>query len=342
VKIVVDGYGGDNAPYEIVKGCVMAINEIKDLNIIITGKQDELNECLNKLNYNGDRIEIVNANTVISCEKENPAKLIRSMPDSSIVVALDILNKRENVDALISAGSTGAVLSGGILKVGRIKGISRPGLAPSLPTKITNKSVLLIDCGANADCKPINLCHFAIMGSVYYSAMYDVENPRVALLNVGVEDAKGNMLTKSAFQMLKKMPINFVGNIEARDCLSGDYDVLVADGFSGNLTLKTIEGTIFFMLEHLKKTIKSSFFAKLGYLFMRKSFKKLKNTLDYRQYGGSQFLGCRKPIFKAHGNSDALSMLITIKQAVRVANKNTNNKIEKIINSLNIDASDLE
>ncbi|MDD2445475.1 MAG: phosphate acyltransferase PlsX [Clostridia bacterium] len=342
MKIVVDGYGGDKAPYEIVKGCVMAINEIDDLNIVITGKQKELNECLNKLNYSGDRIEIVNANTVISCDEENPAKLIRSMPDSSIVVALDILNKRNDIDALISAGSTGAILSGGILKVGRIKGVSRPGLAPSLPTKISNKSVLLIDCGANADCKPINLCHFAIMGSVYYSSMYDVEKPRVALLNVGVEEAKGNILTKDTFQMLKKMPINFVGNVEARDCLSGDYDVLVTDGFSGNLILKSIEGTISFILDNLKETIKSSFFSKLGYLFMRKSFNKLKNSLDYKQYGGSQFLGCKKPIFKAHGNSDAISILITIKQAVRVANKNTNDKIEKIISSLNIEASDLE
>lgn len=337
MKIIVDGYGGDNAPFEIVKGCLQALNEIDDLNIVLTGKEKELKDCLKRLNYNGDKIEIINANSVISCDDENPAMLIKSTPDSSIVVALEHLKQRKDIDAMISAGSTGAVLAGGILKIGRIKGVSRPGLAPTLPTKIKNKSVLLIDCGANADCKPINLCHFAMMGSVYYSAMHNVEKPKVALLNVGVENAKGNMLTKETFKLLKKCPINFVGNIEARECLSGEYDVLVADGFSGNLTLKAIEGTVSFVLDNLKKAIKSSFSSKIGYLFMKKSFNKLKSTLDYKQYGGSQFLGCKKPIFKAHGNSDAESILIVIRQAVKVAKNNVNDKIEELVNSVHIE-----
>ena len=337
MKIIIDGYGGDNAPLEIVKGSVQAVNEIEDLTIIITGKQQELENCLKKLNYTGNKIEILNAETVISCDDENPAKLIKAMPDSSIVVALDALKQRNDIDAMISAGSTGAVLAGGILKLGRLKGVSRPGLAPLLPTKIDNKGVLLIDCGANADCKPINLCHFAMMGSVYYSSLYNVEKPKVALLNVGVEDAKGNMLIKETFKLLKTLPINFVGNIEARDCMSGDYDVLVADGFSGNLTLKSIEGTLLFVMDHLKNAIKSSTSSKIGYLFMKKSFNKLKEKMNYKQYGGSQFLGCKKPIFKAHGNSDAESILIVIKQAIKVAKNNVNDKIEEIVGSVQIE-----
>lgn len=337
MKIIVDGYGGDKAPFEIVKGCVKALNEMEDLNIIITGKQQELESCLKKLNYIGDKIEIINANSVISCNDENPAMLIKSMPDSSIVVALENLKQRKDIDAMISAGSTGAILSGGILKIGRIRGVSRPGLAPFLPTNIKNKSTLLIDCGANADCKPINLCHFAIMGSVYYSTIYNVEKPRVALLNVGNESAKGNILAKESFKLLKKLPINFVGNVEARECLNGNYDVLVTDGFSGNLTLKSIEGTMIFVLDNLKKAIKSSLLSKVGYLFMRNSFKELKEILDYKQYGGSQFLGCKKPIFKAHGNSDAESILIVIRQAVKVAKNNINDKIEEIVNSVQIE-----
>ncbi|MDD3862617.1 MAG: phosphate--acyl-ACP acyltransferase, partial [Clostridia bacterium] len=233
MKIIIDGYGGDNAPQEIIKGCVLAVNEIADLNLVITGKKNEIEKILKNLGYTGDKIEIINAESVISGDDENPAKLIKAMPDSSIVVAFETLKQRDDIDALISAGSTGAVLAGAILKIGRIKGVSRPGLAPTLPTKIEDKGVLLIDCGANADCKPINLCHFAAMGSVYYEMIYGIKNPRVALLNVGTEDAKGNIMIKESFKLMKKMPINFVGNLEARDALSGDYEVIVADGFSG-------------------------------------------------------------------------------------------------------------
>ena len=214
MKIVVDGFGGDFSPNEIVKGCVMAVNEIKDLEIIITGKEEIIKNLLAEFKYKGNKISIAKAETVITCDDENPAKLIRSMPDSSIVVALDILKQNEDVVAMISAGSTGAVLSGGFLKLGRIKGISRPALAPTLPTKIPGKGVVLLDCGANADCKPINLAHFAIMGSIYSQTVYGVENPKVALLSVGVEDAKGSMLSKSAFKLLKNLPINLYDEIQ--------------------------------------------------------------------------------------------------------------------------------
>ncbi len=336
MKIVVDGFGGDFSPNEIVKGCVMAVNEIKDLEIIITGKEEIIKNLLAEFKYKGNKISIAKAETVITCDDENPARLIRSMPDSSIVVALDILKQNEDVVAMISAGSTGAVLSGGFLKLGRIKGISRPALAPTLPTKIPGKGVVLLDCGANADCKPINLAHFAIMGSIYSQTVYGVENPKVALLSVGVEDAKGSMLSKSAFKLLKNLPINFVGNIEARDMLTGDYDVIVADGFSGNIALKSVEGTASFVMSKLKKSITSSIKSKVGYLFMKKSLKNLKNDLDYKQYGGSQFLGCKKPILKAHGNSDAKSIVVVIKQALKVAQNNYNKKIEEMLEKINL------
>ena len=339
MKIVVDGYGGDYAPVEIVKGCVLAVERIEDLKIVVTGKEQEIKDILKDANYQGDKIEIVNADDVISCEDANPALQIRRKPNSSLVKALEILKNDDEAVGLVSAGSTGAVLSGGLLKVGRIPGVSRPGLAPTLPTK-TGKGVLLLDCGANADCKVINLCHFAIMGSIYWQEIHKVEKPRVALLSNGTEDAKGKELTKEAFKVLKTLPINFVGNMEARELLSGDYDVVIADGFAGNVALKTLEGTAAFMLGEIKDGIKSSFTSKLGALFMSKTFKRLKKTFDYKKHGGSLFLGCKKNIFKAHGNSKAEEFMITIKQAVDTAQNEVNSKIEKALSTIKIDVSE--
>lgn len=338
MKIVVDGYGGDNAPKEIIKACVMAVNEIPDLTIKITGKRFEIEKCLGEFNYTGSKIEMYDAPDVISCEDENPAMQIKQKPSSSLVVALDILKNDDDVKALISAGSTGAVLSGGFLKIGRTRGVSRPALAPILPTK-TGRGVILLDCGANADCKTINLCHFAIMGSIYYSKFFGVEKPRVALLSNGVEDAKGKVLTKQVFSILKTLPINFVGNMEARDLLSGNYDVVVADGFSGNVALKATEGSAMFVMSNLKETIKQSFWAKIGALFMRNSLKKMMKKMDYKQYGGSLFLGCKKNILKAHGDSKATSFLACIKQAVNVANFEINKNIEQVLQDIQIPES---
>ena len=336
MKIVVDGFGGDNAPQEIVKACVLAVKEFSDLQIIITGKTNEIQKCLLENEYQGNQIEIVEAPDMISCEDENPAMQIRQKPNSSLVVATNILKDNEDVCALVSAGSTGAVLSAGFLKIGRIRGVSRPALAPTLPTKDIKKGVVLLDCGANADCKPVNLCHFALMGSIYYSKMFGVEKPRVALLSNGTEDAKGKELTKQAFELIKTLPINFVGNMEARDLLSGKYDVVVSDGFAGNVALKATEGAAMFVLNSLKENIQNSFTAKLGALFMRKTFRSLKTRLDYSQHGGSLFLGCKKNIFKAHGDSKAKAFLACIKQAVNVAKHDINNEIETALCALDI------
>lgn len=337
MKIVVDGYGGDNAPIAIVKACIRAVNEFKDLEIVLTGKENELKNCLINNNYTGNQIEVINADDVITCDDENPAMQIKRKPNSSLVIALDILKKFDEVVALVSAGSTGAVLSGGFLKIGRIKGVSRPALAPTLPSKDAKRGVVLLDCGANADCKAINLCHFALMGSIYYTQMFGVENPKVALLSIGTEDAKGKELTKEAFAMLKKLPINFVGNMEARELISGKYDVVVSDGFAGNVALKATEGAALFVLNTIKESIMKSTKAKIGSLFMKDVFKTLKTKLDYHQHGGSLFLGCKKNILKAHGDSDENSFFNCIKQAVQVSQRDINSQIEAELEKLNLE-----
>lgn len=315
IKIVVDGYGGDNAPLSVVCGCIDAINKFSDLKIVLVGKEEELKKLLTENGYNGDRIEIVNATEVITND-DVPTHAIRQKKDSSLVVAIDYINnatEEDNIGGFVSAGSTGAVLTGALLKLGRLEGIKRPALAPPLPNKKGGKT-LLIDCGANMDSKPEFLCQFALMGTIYMQKMFGVENPRVALLNVGVEDKKGNELTHAAFPMLKEMKnINFVGNMEARDLLSGDYDVVVTDGFAGNVALKTLEGTGLYILSTLKKEIKQGGLrAKIGYLFMKKALKNLKEPLDFNKIGGSAFLGCKKVVIKSHGSSDRVAILGSI------------------------------
>ncbi len=328
-KVVLDAFGGDNAPLEIVKGAVKAVNQRNDVIIVLVGKEDKIKELLAEENYNKHQIEIVNATDVI-INNESPTMAIRRKKQSSLVVALDILKNDESVCGLVSAGSTGAVLTGGFLKIGRMKGVSRPALGPILPT-VNGKQVMLIDCGANMDSKPINLCHFALMGSSYMKGVYGIEKPRVALLNVGVEDKKGNDLVKAAFPMLKELPINFVGNMEARDALSGDFDVIVADGFAGNILLKSTEGAIKAVTSILKPEIKKSFVSKMGYLLMKKPFKVLKDTLDHESYGGSPFLGCKKIIIKSHGSSHAHSIYMSIGQVLALAESNVYKKLEKDI-----------
>lgn len=327
MKIVIDGFGGDNSPEEIVKGVVLALNKHKDLNFIITGDEGKLKHLLNEQNALMDRVEIIHTTEIINND-ESPTDAIRQKKDSSLVVALNILKEREDVCGLVSAGSTGAVLTGAFMKIGRMKGVSRPALAPILPTKKKGR-VLLIDCGANMDSKPINLCHFALMGSAYMKNMYGIENPRVALLNVGVEDKKGNELCRQVFPLLKKLPINFVGNMEARDFLSGQYDVVVSDGFSGNVLLKSTEGAIQSLLSLLKSEIKARPMSKIGYLFMKKSFKAVKDLMDYEQYGGSPFLGAKKVIIKSHGSSFAPSILASIEQVMQIEEAKLYEQIEK-------------
>ncbi len=330
MKIIIDAFGGDNAPEEIVKGGVKAINENKGFGIIFTGKKERIEDILAQLEYDKSRVEIIDCAEVITND-EAPTVAIRKKSDSSLVVALKNLKENDEIGGLVSAGSTGAVLTGGLLKVGRIKGISRPALAPVLPT-VKNTNVLLIDCGANVDCKPINLCHFAILGSGYMTALYGIEKPRVALLSNGTEDKKGNELCHETFPLLKEMDcINFVGNMEARDILSGDVDVVVADGFAGNVALKSLEGAVGSVLSMMKEGIMSSFKAKMGYLLMKKTFKELKAKLDYNKKGGAPFLGVEKIIIKSHGSSKADSIASSVLQAKQMYENDLTGKIKTML-----------
>ena len=335
--VVLDAYGGDNAPVETVKGAVMALNQEKSLKIIITGYKEEILKELEKYNYDKDRLEIVNTTEVITCN-DTPTLAIRQKKDSSLVVAFRLLKERQDVISLVSAGSTGAILTGGFLMIGRLKGVSRPALAPLLPT-LKGTQTLLIDCGANADVKPLNLCHFALMGNEYMKSI-GVENPRIALLSVGTEEEKGNELVKKTLPIMKTLPINFVGNMEARDLLSGNYDVVVCDGFSGNVLLKGTEGGIIALKSILKQEIKSSLMCKIGALFMKKAFKGMKQKLNYEANGGSPFVGCKKLILKCHGSAEAESVCNTILSSLQLEKVNLNQRIEKVIEETKIEITE--
>ena len=329
MKIVVDAFGGDNAPLEIIEGCVLAINKHKDLEIILTGATEEIKKILNGRE---ERISIVDAKEIIT-NNDKPTEAIRHKTDSSLVKAYDILKNQEDVIGLVSAGSTGAVLAGAIMKIGRIKGITRPALAPILPTKL-DSDVIIIDSGANVDCKPVNLLHFALMGNAYYSIVYNKPSPRVALLNNGREEEKGNELVKEAFPLLKNAPINFIGNREGGDFMSGEVDVMVADGFAGNALLKGTEGAVGAVLSLLKKSIKSHALSKIGALFMKQTFNELKNRIDIlKKHGGSPLLGCKKLVVKNHGSCKRFNILSSIEQTMLL---HENKLIEKIENSLSL------
>ncbi len=338
MKVVIDTLGGDNAPYEIIKGALDALHKNKDLELVLCGDEKKVKEILRNLNCGTERIEIVHAPDIIE-NNDIPTKAIKEKTNSSLAVAFDVLKRDENVIGLVSAGSTGAILAGGFLKIGRLKGVSRPALAPFFPTK-KDGYVLVIDCGANVDSKPINLCHFAIMGSQYYKEMFGVEKPRVALLSVGTEEHKGNDLCHETYPLLQKLDINFVGNMEARDLMSGEYDVVVTDGFAGNVLLKSTEGALKILMQEIKQSIKSSFWAKVGGMFVRGVFKKLKERYDFDVYGGAPFLGCRKLIIKSHGSSKAKSIEASIEEILKLYSKNLNENIEESLSKVQIEVTE--
>lgn len=317
MKIAVDIFGADNAPVETVQGAVEALSRDTTLELVLVGAKEAIDTELAKYRYDTARVEVVDAPEVITCD-ESPTTAVRAKKNSSLVVACEQLKTRKDIDGMVSAGSTGAVLTGAIFKVGRLKGVLRPALAPVLPT-LKGSDVCLVDCGANVDCKPEYLVQFALMGVSYMRAVYGIVNPRVGLVSIGTEDEKGNELTKEVFNRLKQLDINFVGNMEARDALSGDYDVLVADGFVGNVLLKTAEGTAKMVMKSLKSGIMASTSAKIGSLFMKKTFAKLKNDMDYNKKGGAPLLGIEKVVVKAHGSCNADAFAIAIGQAAKMA-----------------------
>lgn len=311
--IAVDAMGGDNAPSAVVNGCLEALTTRKDLAIRLCGPTQPLTALLQEQTYDTDRLSIVEAPDSIS-NHESPTMAIRRKTASSMVVAMMQLKNGE-AQAAVSAGSTGAWLAGGIFKVGRIKGIDRPALAPALPT-MAGTPCLLLDCGANMDCKPDYLRQFAVMGSAYMRGVLRVSNPKVGLLNVGTEEEKGNELVKAASPLLREQPgIDFSGNVEARDALSGQVQVLVADGFAGNVLLKSTEGAVGFLFAQLKSAMTSSFLTKLGALLLKPKLREMKRKLDYQEYGGAVLLGIDGVMIKAHGSSSAHAFARAILQA---------------------------
>ncbi|KEH89591.1 phosphate acyltransferase PlsX [Clostridium novyi] len=327
MKIVVDGMGGDYSPHIVVKGCIEAIKEYNNIDIIITGPEKLINDELQKYEYNKEKITVLDAKDVIT-NNEHPVMAIRRKKESSIYKALQMVKNKE-ADAVISAGSTGAFLAGATLVVGRIKGVSRPALAPIMPGK--NGPFMIIDCGANAECKPSNLVQFAKMGEIYFENILNVKNPTVGLINIGSEEEKGNELTKEAHKLLKDMDFNFVGNVEPRDIPTGNTNVLVCDGFVGNTVLKMYEGVASTIFETLKDEIMSSFRTKIGGLLLKPVFKKFKKDYDYKEYGGAAFLGVDGICIKAHGSSDDKAFKNAIKQAINFYENGIIDKIKSHI-----------
>lgn len=326
MKILIDAFGGDNSPEEVIAGTIEALKEESDFTAVLVGKEEVIKNLLEGYEYDKSRVEIINAPDVITCEEE-PTVAVRRKPESSICVAFKELKENDEARAFVSAGSTGAVLVGATLKLGRIKGVNRPALCPIMPTAKGDKQVILLDSGANADCKSINLLQFALMGTVYAEAL-GVENPKVALLSNGTEDEKGNMLNHEVFPMLKAAKgINFVGNIEARDILSGDIDVVVCDGFAGNVAVKAIEGAIKTFMTLMKQGIYSSFKGKLGGMLLKDTFKTLGKKMDYNNHGGALFVGVNKAVIKAHGSSKRAAIKAAVLQAKKYAHFDIADKI---------------
>ena len=333
MKIIVDALGGDYAPKEAVLGALDALELKKSLHVVLVGDQGLIRNELAGKTYDVARLEIVHAPEVISND-EVPTTAVKTKKESSIVKGLELLASDPDALGFVSAGSTGAVLVAAYMKLGRIKGVSRPALAPALPT-LKGKPVILCDCGANVDCKPVNLLHFAVMASAFSCAVTDTVKPVVGLLSNGAEDKKGNELNREAFELLKNSPyIEFKGNCEARDMLSGDFDVVVADGFNGNIALKSAEGTAGAIFSILMDGIKrGGLKAKLGALLLKPVLKDVKTKMDYNSQGGACFLGLNKVVVKAHGASKRKSICASILQARKLAKSGVVEKIRASVQS---------
>ena len=327
IKIIVDCFGGDHCPEAPVQGALNAMAANPELYIILTGDEDILKRQLSGKEYDAARLEIVHAPQVIGCD-EKPTDVIRMKRDSSMMKGIMLLRDRDDIAALVSTGSTGALVTGALVRIGRIPGIIRPAFCPLLPT-MDGGIVGICDSGANVEVTSAHLRQFAIMSSLYLENVYGVSKPKVALLNVGKEAEKGDEVRQEAYKLLQETPsVNFVGNMESRDLLSGNYNVVVADGFSGNVLVKTTEGTALELLKKLKKEIFSRWLYKLGALFMKKMFKDLKAFMDYQNYGGSVLLGLSKTVVKGHGSSKAVAVEKCIEQAYKMEVSKLSDKIE--------------
>lgn len=328
VKVAVDAMGGDNAPVEIIKGAVAAINESSHVKVYLVGREEVIKEQLANYTYPEEQVEIVNATEVIETA-EPPVMAIRKKKDSSIVRAMNLV-KDGTCDGYVSAGSTGATLVGGQVIVGRIKGVERPPLAPLIPTE--KGCALLVDCGANVDARPSHLIQFAKMGSVYMENVMGIKNPKVAIVNIGAEEEKGNALVKETFPLLKNCPdINFIGSIEARDIPAGLADVIVCEAFVGNVILKLYEGVGGTLIKQVKAGMMTSLRSKIGALLVKPALKETLKAFDLEQYGGAPMLGLNGLVVKTHGSSKSVEIKNSILQCVTFAEQNINEKIKEKI-----------
>lgn len=337
MKIALDAMGGDNAPLETIKGAVAALEEVSELELVLVGKKEVIEAELSKYKYNKEKIEIVDAREIIEMTDE-PVVAVKSKKDSSMNRTLELV-KDGTVNASVSAGNTGALITASQLKLKRIKGVLRPAIATMFPNK--KGHMLMLDVGATADCKPEFLNQYAMMGSKYMEILVGKKNSKVGLLNIGTEEGKGNEVTREAYNLLKEnKSINFVGNVESTGVMNGNIDVVVTDGFTGNMVLKTAEGIGKFILDVIKTEVSKSFIYKLGALLLMPALKVVKSKMDSSEYGGAIFLGLNGISIKAHGNSDAVAIKNAIKVAEKFAKLNFVEEMKKVIDIDNIEVEE--
>ncbi len=327
MRMIIDGMGGDFAPASVVEGAVLALKEMEH-EIVFVGQKELIEQELKKYTYDKNRVSIIDAREVISND-EAPVRAVRSKKDSSIVKGINMVKNGEG-DIFISAGSTGALLSGGLFILGRIQGIDRPALASIYPI-VGGKPSLLVDAGANAECKPNNLLEFGTMGSIYMEKVIGRENPKVGLVNIGAEAKKGSTLTKAAYELLEHSHLNFIGNVEARDVPKGACDVIVTDGFTGNVVLKLTEGLAWNILQVLKQKFTDGVRAKMGAMLLLDKLGGLKKEFDYSEYGGAPILGVKGPIVKMHGSSNANAVKNTILKGIPYVDGNVVGTIQNSV-----------
>lgn len=334
-KIILDGMGGDNAPAAVVEGAVKALKDDKQLYLIITGREAEIKAELSKYKYDKSRLEIIDCPDVIGMN-DIPTEAIKNK-NASLTAAFWQLKKQDDICGLVTAGSTGATIAGGQIILGRIRGVKRAALCPAIPN-VNGGVTLLCDCGANAECKSVMLCQFAVLASVYAQAGFGKTNPKVGLLNNGTEEHKGDPLRQETYQYLSKMEgINFVGNVEGRDINFGDVDVVVADGFAGNVALKSIEGCAKMILATMKKQFKSSPASLLGAAFAGGAINRMKKGLDFDKYGGALLLGLKKVVVKSHGSSKPTTITNAIKNALSIYRNGLVPKVEEMLAKVELD-----
>ena len=324
MKIAIDAMGGDHAPKEAVLGAIRAVKEFEDLSILLVGDENQIKEHLTP----HERIEILHTEEQILATDE-PVRAVRRKKQASMVLAAQQVADG-HADACISAGNTGALMAAGLFVVGRIKGIERPALAPTLPT-LNGDGFVLLDVGANAEARPEHLVQFAIMGSVYAEKVRGIEKPRVGLLNIGTEEKKGNDLTKATYALLQEAPIHFIGNVESRELMNGVADVVVTDGFTGNMVLKTIEGTALNLFKMIKEAMMSNLKSKVAAVMLKPELMVIKNKMDYSEYGGAGLFGLKAPVIKAHGSSNSTAFFNAIRQTKTMVQYEVATTIQKYI-----------